>query len=83
MVLRRSGGPAGGGLIVWHDEAGFTLTASRPVELQIDGEGLGATTEVVFTSHPDALRVVGCCGPEVSGNASAFASIRLSDAQTG
>ncbi|MBK9738552.1 MAG: diacylglycerol kinase family lipid kinase [Actinobacteria bacterium] len=59
LLASRVGGPAGGGLIVWHDEAGFTLTASRPVELQIDGEGLGATTEVVFTSHPDALRVVG------------------------
>lgn len=52
------GGTAGGGLIVWHDQPTFTLTASRPVELQLDGEGMGPTTEVVFTSHREALRVV-------------------------
>ena len=44
--------------MVWHDVPEFTLTGSRPVELQIDGEGMGSTTQVVFTSHPAALRVV-------------------------
>lgn len=58
-MLRSSGrGTARGGLVVWHDRASFTLAASRPVELQIDGEGMGPTTEVTFTSCPDALRVV-------------------------
>jgi diacylglycerol kinase family enzyme len=41
----------------WHDQPGFTLTAQRPVAFQIDGEGMGAITEAVFTSHPQALRV--------------------------
>ncbi len=53
-----SGGDARGGILVWHDQPAFTLTAQRPMELQIDGEGMGPTTEVVFTAHPDALRVV-------------------------
>jgi diacylglycerol kinase family enzyme len=58
MLTSSTGGDARGGLIVWHDQLSFTLTAARPVELQIDGEGMGATTEVVFTSHPAALAVV-------------------------
>ena len=58
MLTSSSGGSARGGLINWHDQPTFTLTANRPVEFQIDGEGMGPTTEVVFTSHPRALRVV-------------------------
>lgn len=40
-----------------HDLAEFTITCQRPVEFQVDGEGLGPTSEVHFTSHPRALRV--------------------------
>jgi diacylglycerol kinase family enzyme len=58
MLTSSSGGTARGGIISWHDQPSFTLTAQRPVALQIDGEGVGATTEVVFASHPAALRVV-------------------------
>ena len=58
LLTSSSGGSARGGIISWHDQQGFTLTAQRPVAFQIDGEGIGDTTEVVFTSHPDALRVV-------------------------
>lgn len=47
-----------GGIMSWHDQPGFTLTAQRPVAFQLDGEGVGDRTEVVFTSRPDALRVV-------------------------
>jgi diacylglycerol kinase family enzyme len=58
MLTRTTGGTAGGGLILWHDQECFTLSATRPVEFQIDGEGMGPTTEVVFRRHPDALTVV-------------------------
>lgn len=58
MLTSRAAGTPRGGLGVWHDQPTFTLTASRPVELQIDGEGMGTATEIVFTSHPEALRVV-------------------------
>jgi diacylglycerol kinase family enzyme len=58
MLTSSTGGTARGGIITWHDQPSFTLTAQRPVALQIDGEGVGATTEVTFTSHPAALRVV-------------------------
>lgn len=56
-LLTQSGGSERNGIVTWHDQAEFTLTASRPVELQIDGEGLGSVTEVVFRAHPDAVRV--------------------------
>jgi diacylglycerol kinase family enzyme len=57
MLTSRSGGSVRGGIVNWHDQPGFTLTAQRPVAFQIDGEGMGAITEAVFTSHPQALRV--------------------------
>ncbi len=57
LLTSTTGGSARGGIVTWHDQARFTLTASRPVEFQIDGEGIGDTTEVAFVSHPDAIRV--------------------------
>ena len=58
MITGSTWGSARGGIVDWHDQPAFTLTAKRPTALQIDGEGIGPTTEVVFTSHPGALRVV-------------------------
>jgi diacylglycerol kinase family enzyme len=58
LLTSRSGGTARGGLLGWHDQSQFTLSASREVEFQIDGEGMGPTTEVAFSAHPAALRVV-------------------------
>lgn len=46
------------GIVAWHDRGEFTITASRPVAFQIDGEGMGETTSVRFRHHPDAIRVV-------------------------
>ena len=57
ILSSRTGGTLRDALIVWHDQDAFTLDATRPVELQIDGEGMGSVTEVVFTSHPGALTV--------------------------
>lgn len=58
-ILAATHGTARGRLVSWHDQEQFTLTASRPMQLQIDGEGLGLVTELVFQSQRDALRV--CC----------------------
>ncbi len=58
LLTSSTGGSVRGGILGWHDQAGFTLTALRPTALQIDGEGVGEATEVVFRSHPAALRVV-------------------------
>lgn len=58
MLTSSTGGSSRGGILAWHDQPGFTLTAVRPTALQIDGEGVGEATEVVFASRPAALRVV-------------------------
>ena len=41
-----------------HDCAEFTLRASRPLALQVDGDWLGERESVRFESVPDALRVI-------------------------
>ena len=48
MLTSSTGGSVRGGIVNWHDQAGFTLTAQRPVAFQIDGEGMGTITEAVF-----------------------------------
>lgn len=57
MLTSSTGGSVRGGIVNWHDQAGFTLTAQRPAPFQVDGEGMGTITEAVFASHPGALRV--------------------------
>ncbi len=49
---------ARGAMVTWHDQSGFLVEASRPVALQIDGEGQGDVMRVVFTAHADGLTVV-------------------------
>ena len=41
-----------------HDLADFTLRASRPLALQVDGDWLGERDAVRFRSVPDVLRVI-------------------------
>lgn len=58
----RSVGGATGTIVVWHDQSRFTVTTQEPrtrATLQIDGEGLGGTGRVDFSSHPGALLVMG------------------------
>ena len=46
-------------LVRLHDLAEFTLHASRPQALQVDGDWLGERESVRFRSVPDVLRVIG------------------------
>jgi diacylglycerol kinase family enzyme len=41
-----------------HDAAEFTLRASRPMSLQVDGDWLGERDTVRFQAVPDVLRVI-------------------------
>jgi diacylglycerol kinase family enzyme len=41
-----------------HDLPDFTLRASRPLALQVDGDWLGERDSVRFRSVPDVLRVI-------------------------
>jgi diacylglycerol kinase family enzyme len=45
-------------LLRLHDVAEFTLRASRPLALQLDGDWLGERESVRFRSVPDVLRVI-------------------------
>ena len=45
-------------LLQLHDVAEFTLRASRPMALQLDGDWLGDRESVRFRSVPDVLRVI-------------------------
>lgn len=49
--------PRGRHLVQLHDEPEFTLTASRPVAFELDGDYLGETEKVAFRSIPQALRL--------------------------
>jgi diacylglycerol kinase family enzyme len=48
----------GRNVIAYHDQPCITLSASRPVACQIDGEYVGEREIVTFRSVPEALRVV-------------------------
>lgn len=58
LLRGRGSWDARGGMVTWHDEASFLVEASRPVALQIDGEGRGDVRQVIFTAHPEALTVI-------------------------
>lgn len=58
LLRGRGSWDARGALVTWHDQSGFLVEASRPVALQIDGEGQGDVTRVEFRAHPEALTVV-------------------------
>ncbi|MCG5221075.1 diacylglycerol kinase family protein [Streptosporangium soli] len=50
--------PSGRDLVQLHDEAEFTLTATRPAAFQLDGDYLGERERVTFRSIPNALQVL-------------------------
>lgn len=57
-LLRRDGDPRGRTLIRYDDVPSLTVRSARPIGLQVDGDYLGKRTEVVFSSVPDAIRVL-------------------------
>ena len=78
-----AGGPPGrGGIVVWHDEQSFTLTAQRPIELQIDGEGMGTTTEV-SRSRTIPRPFASSADRQAARHASAFSRVRIANGQKG
>lgn len=51
-------GPRGRRVVSRHDLDELTVRAAGPTALQVDGDYLGEATEVTFTAHRAALRVV-------------------------
>jgi diacylglycerol kinase family enzyme len=58
MVLQRRAGSDRRSVVLWHDQAEFSLTSNQPVAMQIDGEGVGQVLRADFVSVPQALRVL-------------------------
>ncbi len=58
QMATRKGDPHGRQVLKLHDQAEFTVVASRPQAFQLDGDYLGERQKVHFRSVPDALRVI-------------------------
>ena len=58
MVLRRRAGSSRRSVVLWHDQASFSLTSDQPIAMQIDGEGIGDVHRANFIALPNALRVL-------------------------
>jgi diacylglycerol kinase family enzyme len=58
QVLGRRTSPHGRDVRTMHDLAEFTLSSTRPLALQLDGDYLGERHLVSFTAVKDALRVI-------------------------
>jgi diacylglycerol kinase family enzyme len=58
QILSKRPDPRGSRVFGLHDQDTFRLVAQRPLALQVDGDYVGESSEVVFTSEPKALRVV-------------------------
>jgi diacylglycerol kinase family enzyme len=56
-LLATDGNPKGGNLLRRDDVDFVRVTSPEPVNLQVDGDLLGACTEVEFTAVPGALTV--------------------------
>jgi len=58
QLASRAADPHGRDVIRMHDQAEFTVVASRPQAFQLDGDYLGERQKVHFVSVPEALRVI-------------------------
>ena len=58
MLAAGGSGPRGRAVVQHHDLLEFTLSSSRPMAFQVDGDYLGERERVRFTAHHDALRVI-------------------------
>jgi diacylglycerol kinase family enzyme len=58
QMASRTADPHGRDVIRLHDQAEFTVVASRPQAFQLDGDYLGERQKVHFVSVPEALRVI-------------------------
>lgn len=58
MLSADGGMPPSRAVLSRHDEPEFTIVASRPVAVQIDGDYIGTRRRVRFEAVPDALSVI-------------------------
>jgi hypothetical protein len=58
MLAHSTAGSTKDSIMVSHDLQAFTITCSRPMPMQVDGESTPEVTEAEFVSVPGALRVI-------------------------
>jgi len=58
QMVSKNADPHGKHVLRLHDQAEFTVVASRPQPFQLDGDYLGERQKVHFLSVPEALRVI-------------------------
>jgi diacylglycerol kinase family enzyme len=58
QMVSKNTDPHGKHVLRLHDQAEFTVVASRPQPFQLDGDYLGERQKVHFLSVPEALRVI-------------------------
>jgi diacylglycerol kinase family enzyme len=58
MLARSTAGSTKDSIVVRHDLEAFTVTCSRPMPMQVDGESTPEVTLAEFRSIPGALRVI-------------------------
>ncbi|CAO5249923.1 diacylglycerol/lipid kinase family protein [Frankia sp. AgKG'84/4] len=59
QILASDGAPHGRNVVSRHDAATMRFRSEVPIPLQMDGEYLGESDEVLLTHHPRVLRVIG------------------------
>lgn len=58
MIAHSTAGSTKDSIVVRHDLPAFTITCSRPMPMQVDGESTPEVTVAEFESVPSALRVI-------------------------
>lgn len=57
MIMHARAGSTKHSIVVWHDQAEFTVVTDQPTGVQIDGESIGPLTNIRFSAVPEALEV--------------------------
>lgn len=58
LLMSSRTGSSRSAIRVLHDQPELRITATRPMDVQLDGEGIGALTDVRFSALHQAIRVV-------------------------
>ncbi|WP_101829628.1 diacylglycerol/lipid kinase family protein [Frankia canadensis] len=58
QMLGDGEGPRGGNVVRHHDAATIRFRCADPLPIQMDGEYLGESPEILLSHHPHALRVI-------------------------
>ena len=58
LLMSSKAGSTKSAIRVLHDQTTFTIVTNRPMDVQLDGEGVGSLSKLEFSSYQQAIRVV-------------------------